>query len=62
MKKLINFDTHSHAAPAQLVGPISFEIECEHLAKNGYRVASSNTVQGRIHGIFLGETKPIWRA
>ena len=47
MKKLINFDTHSHAAPAQLDGPISFEIECEHLVKNGYRVASSNTVQCR---------------
>ena len=47
MKKLINFETHSHAAPAQLVGSISFEMECEQFVKNGYRLASSNTVQCR---------------
>lgn len=35
VKKLINFETHSHAAPAQLVGSISVEMECEQLAKNG---------------------------
>ena len=51
MKKLINFETHSHAAPAQLVGSISFVMECEQLAKNGYIEWRAATL---CRGVFTG--------